>query len=119
MQMKMFDDAFHEGLNARVQPDQVKPSARPLSYGRAYSITAALQHRQAIINEMHPVQQRGSHEMNSEDDVGKAVLHNLQLENRCAVWIDLPDALQGPAHDAKMLMQKLQENVRSLASHTN
>ena len=25
MQMKMFDDVFHEALNARVQPDQVKP----------------------------------------------------------------------------------------------
>ena len=59
--------------------------------------------------EMNAVQQRGSTDMNPEDDFGKAVLHNLQLENRSAELIDLLHALQGPAHVAKMVMQQLQD----------
>ena len=44
--------------------------------------------------------------MNPEDDVMKEVLHNLQLGSRSAV----ADALKGPAHIAKMLILKLQDN---------
>ena len=58
------------------------------------NLPAALQHQEAILKEMHAVQQRDNTVMNPEDDVGKAVLHSLQLANRCAVLIDVPDALQ-------------------------
>ena len=91
IQTNVFDDVFHEGPNARVQPDQVNPEDLPRSYGRACSLHAILQHQEAILKEMHAVQQRGSTEINPEKDVGKAVLHNLQLE-------DLPDALRVLAH---------------------
>ena len=32
MQIKKFDDVFHEALNARMQPEQMQPSDVPLSY---------------------------------------------------------------------------------------
>ena len=94
IQTKVFDNVVHEGPNARVQPDQFNPEDLPRSYGRACSLHAILQHQEAILKEMHAVQQRGNTDMNPEDDVGKAVLHNLQLENRSA-------------HVAKMLIQNI------------
>ena len=81
-----------------------------LSYTRASSINVALQHQEAVLKEMQALQQRGTTEMNPEDDVMKEVLHNLQLGSRSAVWIELADALKGPAHVAKMLILKLQDN---------
>ena len=107
MQMKMFHDVFHEGLNARVQPEQVQLSDVPFSYGRACSFTSALQHQEAILKETNAVQQRGNSQIDPDSQVGTAVLHNLQLETRSAVWIDLPDALKGPCHVARMLIRKL------------
>ena len=109
MQMKMFDDVFHEALNARVQPHEVKPADVQVSYANASSINLALQYQEAILKEMKACQQGGRTEVNPEDDFGKAVLHNLQLETRSAVWIDLDDALRGPQHVAKMLIKRLQD----------
>ena len=105
----MCDDVFHEALNARVQPEQVQPSDIPFSCGRACSFTSALQHQEAILKEINAVQQRGNSQIDPDSQVGKAVLHNLQLETRSAVWIDLPEALKGPCHVAKMLIRKLQD----------
>ncbi len=56
MQMKMFDNVLHEAMNARVQPNQVGPSDMQLSYTRASSINAALQHQEAVRKEMQALQ---------------------------------------------------------------
>ena len=77
VQMKMFDNVFHKTLHTAVQPNQVKAWNVQLSYARASSINAALQHQEAILKEMHAAQQSGITDVNPEDDVGKAVLHNL------------------------------------------
>ena len=58
---------------------------------------------------MQAVQQESRTELNPEDDVGKAVLHNLQLGCRSAEWIDLDEALKGPIHVANMRIKQLQD----------
>ena len=60
--------------------------------------------------EMRTVQQGGQTEINPETDIGKAVLHNLQLRSRTAEWINLDSAFKGPAHVAKFLIKKLQDD---------
>ena len=57
---------------------------------------------------MLTVQKGGETKIDPETDIGKAVLHNLQLKSRTAEWIDLEAALKGPAHVAKLLIKKLQ-----------
>jgi len=109
-QMKMFDDVFHEALNTRVQPNQVEPCEMQVAYARPSSINAAFQHQEAVLKEMLNAQHSDSSiEMKPDDDIGRAVLHNLELGSLSAVWIDLEDALKGPAHVAKMLIKKLQD----------
>ena len=61
---------------------------------------------------MRTVQLGGETDVNPDTDIGRAVLHNLQLRSRTAEWIDLETALKGPAHVAKLLIKKLQD-VRS------
>ena len=41
--------------------------------------------------------------------ISEAVLHNLQQQQPECEWIDLTDALRGPAHVAKMLVRRCQE----------
>ena len=110
MQMNIFEDCFHTGLNTPVQSSTAKPQETQLSYAQPHSINDALLHQDAILKEMRTVQMGGETEINPETDIGRAVLHNLQLISRTAEWIDLETALKGPAHVAKLLIKKLQDD---------
>ena len=110
MQMKVFDDCFHTVLNAPVKASNVKPQKTQLSYAQPRWTDHALLHQDAILKEMKTVQQGGETEVNPDTDIGKAVLHNMRLRSRTAEWIDLESALKGPAHVAKFLIKKLQDD---------
>jgi len=110
MQMKSFDDCFHTQLNTPVPASNAKPQKTQLTYAQSDSITGALLHQDAILKEMKTFQMGGDPEINAETVIGKAVLHNLQLRNRTAEWIDLPAALKGPTYVAKLLIKKLQDD---------
>ena len=87
VQMKIFNDRFHTVLNTPVPPNDVQLQDAQLSYVRPHSITAALQYQDAIVKEMQAAQKGSKTErqdLNPEDDIGKAVLHNLQREPRSA-----------------------------------
>jgi hypothetical protein len=58
---------------------------------------------------MRNAQKNNDTEINPETDIGKAVLHNLNLSSRSAEWIDLDTSLKGPVHVAKLLIKKLQD----------
>ena len=92
MQMKSFDDCFHTVLNTPVRPSTVKLQTAHLSYAQPHSITGALLHQDAILQEMRTVQKGGETEITPETDIGRAVLHNLQFKSRTAEWIDLETA---------------------------
>ena len=109
MQMKKFDDCFHAVLNTPVPASKAKPQKASLSYAQPQAVDAALLHQDAIVKEMKTAYAGGEPEINPETDIGRAVLQNLQPRNRTAEWIDLDTALKGPAHVAKALIKKLQD----------
>ena len=109
MQMMSFDKCFHTALNTPVPPSSVNLQKPQLSYAQSHSITCALFHQDAILQEMLTVQKGGELQITAETDIGRAVLHNLQFKSRTAEWIDLDSALKGPAHIAKVLIKKLQD----------
>ena len=117
-QMKKFDDCFHTMLNTPVrayahlshaEKALAKPQNALLTYARPHSIDAALLHQDAIVKEMKVVQTGGEAESNPESEIGKAVLHNLQPRSRSAEWFDLESVLKGPAHVARILIKKVQD----------
>ena len=108
--MKIFDDCFHAVLNTPVQASNLKPQKAQLSYAQPHSVTAALRHQDAILQEMRTVAKGGEAEVSPDTDIGRALLHNLQSRSRTAEWIDLPTALKGPAYVAKLLVKKLQDD---------
>ena len=110
MQMKVSDDCFHTILNTPVRATSVKPQKTQLSYALPQWNDGALLYQEAILKEMRTLQQGGECEINPETDIYKAVLHNLQLRNRTAEWIDLDAALRGPAHVAQLLIKRLQDD---------
>ena len=110
MQMKTFDDYFHTLLNTPVRPSTVQAQKAHLSYAQPHLIDFALLHQDAILKEMRTVHMGGETDVNPETDIGGAVLHNLQPKNRSAEWIDLDNALKGPAHVAKLLIKQLQDS---------
>ena len=110
MQMKSFDDCFHTVLNTPVRESTVKLQKSQLSYAQSHSITCALLHQDAILQEMRTVQTGGETEITPETNIGRAVLHNLQFKSRSAEWIDLESALEGPAYVTTVLIRKLQDD---------
>ena len=113
MQMKIFDDRYHTVLNTPVRASHTKPQKPQLSYAQLHSIDGALLHQDAILKQMKTAQNPSEIDADPETDIGKAVLHNLQQKSRSAEWIDLPTALRGPAHVAKFLIKKLQDERSS------
>ena len=110
MQMKILDDCFHTLLNTPVRASNVKPQKAQLSYAQPHSIEGALLHQGAILKEMKTAQKVGETGINPETEIGKAVLHKLQQGSRTAEWTDLDTALKCPAHVAKLLIKKLQDD---------
>ena len=110
VQMKVFDECFHSVLNKPVEASTAKPQQAQLTYAHRQSFESAMLHQDAIVKEMRSAQSGAEPQVDPNTEIGRAVLHNLQSRNRAAEWIDLPAALQGPAHVAKLLIKKLQDN---------
>ena len=108
--MKSFGGCFHTVLNTPVRASTVKLQKAQPSYAQPHSIAGALLHQDAIVKEMKTAYAGGEPEINPETDIGRAVLQNLQPRNRTAEWTDLATALKGPAHVAKALIKKLQDD---------
>ena len=105
--MTVFDDCYHAVMNTPVPANQSKAKKPQFCYGCPHSSNVAFLHQDAILKEMRNAQQGGEVKVNPETDIGKAVLHNLQLTSRSAEWIDLDTALKGPDHVATLLIRKL------------
>ena len=71
---------------------------------------AALDTQRAILKQLRAERpDLASSDANPNDFVEEAVLCNLEKESATREWIDLQDALQGPAHVAKVLIRRCQE----------
>ena len=108
--MKLFDDLFHDALNEPLHVTPTKLYDVQLSYADPQSQDAALDTQREILKQLRADQpDLASTDANPEDFVEEAVLYNLEKENATREWIDLQDALQGPAHVAKILIRRCQE----------
>ena len=109
--MKIFDDLFHEALNTPVQQNNVKLQDVQLGYTHPQALSAALQIQDEILKQMRN-NQPDIHSTTTDDDtqdfIKTAVLHNLQHPEQKREWITLDEALQGPTHVAKLLIERCQ-----------
>ena len=110
-QMKAFDDHFRAVLRRPAPSNDVKLADEQRSYGSWPSVAAALDHQDAIMKHMKcaATSQSGAPIDDADPTVLDAVLHNLQQRQSECVWIDLTDALRGPAHVAQMLIRRCHE----------
>jgi len=110
VQMKVFDDRFHDALNTPVRQSPVKLYEVQLAYTNAQAQAAALKTQDAILQQLRAEQPDiDAAGADPKDFVEAAVLHNLRKQNATRQWIDLDDALRGPAHVAKTLIRRCQE----------
>lgn len=109
-QMKAFDDVFHAELHSLSPSNDAKLQEVQRSYGTGHE--AALDMQNAIMKQMKRVAATQG-ETFTDDNIGPgitdAVLHNLQQHQPACEWIELADALRGPAHVAKMLIRRCQD----------
>ena len=110
--MKMFNDRFHTVLRTPVPPNTVTLKDTQFAYTQPQCVTSALQYQNAVMKEMnvkHTETIIDQHQVIQMRDNEQAVLHNLQLAtSSCCKWITLDDALHGPSHVAKLLIDKCQ-----------
>ena len=112
VQMKVFDDRFHTVLHTPVRPNSVNLQDVQLAFTHPQALTAALQVQDEILKQMRsdqPDVNINTNDGESPDIFQSAVLHNLQQQKKTCQWIDLDEALQGPAHVAKVLIQRGQD----------
>ena len=111
-QMKTFDDLFHTVLHSPSPENDVALAQVQRSYGSSLAgLTAALDMQDAIMKHLkRTATMQGDMPVDDIDSIiPEAVLHNLQQQQPECQWIDLTDALRGPAHVAKMLVRRCQE----------
>ena len=107
--MKMLDEAFHSALHTSVPAHNVVLSdvQLGLSGERSDQVSAALQFQEAVLKQM---KQDQADAPLPADITTEAVLHNLRkLQRPERTLVELPDALLGPAHVAKLLLRKAEE----------
>ena len=110
--MKTFDDLFHAVLHSPSPENDVALAQVQRSYGASHAgLTAALDMQDAIMKHLkRAATMQGDLPVDDIDPViPEAVLDNLQQQRPECEWIDLSDALRGPAHVAKMLVRRCQE----------
>ena len=108
--MKLFDDLFHDALSEPLRVRPMKLYDVQLAYTEPQAQDAALDTQRAILKQLRAERpDLASSDANPNDFVEEAVLCNLEKENATREWIDLQDALQGPAHVAKILIRRCQE----------
>jgi hypothetical protein len=72
-------------------------------------LNSLLHHKKMHALAAMTAQQGNDTHIELETQIGKAVLHNLQLTTKSAGWIDLDTALKGPSHVAKHLIKSSQD----------
>ena len=108
--MKLFDDLFHDELSEPLHVTPTKPYDVQLSYTEPQAQDAALDTQREILKQLRADQpDLASSDANPENFVEEAVLYNLAKDNASREGVDLKDALRGPAHVAKVLIQRSQE----------
>ena len=108
--MKAFDDVFHAELHSLSPSNDAKLQDVQRSYGTGHE--AALDMQNAIMKQMKRVatiQGDTFTDDNIDPGITDAVLHSLQQHQPECEWIELADALRGPAHVAKMLIRRCQD----------
>jgi len=114
-QMKLFDDAFHSALHSPVPSNDVVLSESQLGFSGAHpaQVTALLQYQDAVMKTMKAHQPEVAE---PEDIIRESVLHNLrQLQDPGRNLVDLPDALRGPAHVAKLILRRAEDKASTPA----
>ncbi|CAK0810016.1 unnamed protein product, partial [Prorocentrum cordatum] len=111
-QMNTFDDLCHAVLRSPSPENDVAFAQVQRSYGSPLAgLTAALDMQDAIMKHLkRTATMQGDMPVDDIDPIiPEAALHNLQQQRLGCEWIDLTDALQGPAHVANMLVRRCQE----------
>ena len=112
-QMKAFDELFHTVLHSLSPTNDVKLSMVQRSYGLSGAgLIAALDMQDAIMKHMKSTASLQSDGSTDGIDLSilDAVVGNLQRQPQCQ-WVELSDALRGPAHVARMLVVRCQERL--------
>ena len=110
VQMKLFDDLFHDALSEPLHVRPMKLYDVQLSYTEPQAQDAALDTQREILKQLRADRpDLASTDANPNDFVEEAVLYNLVKENATRERIDLQDALRGPACVAKILIRRCQE----------
>ena len=84
VQMKIFDDCFHDALHAQVPASNVKLFDEQLSYTMPQVQTAALEQQEEILRRIRQQSEEGEAAQDMQDALGDdflsaAVLHNQSL----------------------------------------
>ena len=114
VQMKVFDNLFHTALNTPVPPNNVKLAETQVAYKRQSDVLYALDFQDAVMKHMLDNQKETADDPQNLDPANAvmlAVRHNLEQATPTRQWVDLADALQGPAHVAKLLITRCQEKL--------
>ena len=117
-QMKAFDELFHTVLHNSSPKNDVKLAEVQRSYGSSSAVlAAALDMQAAIMKHMKrsTTIQGDAPTDDTDPTILDAMLHNLQRHQPECEWVDLNDAMSGPAHVAKMLVRRC-EKRRSTAA---
>ena len=117
-QMKAFDELFHTVLHNSSLKNDVKLAEVQRSYGSSSAVlAAALDMQAAIMKHMKrsTTIQGDAPTDDTDPTILDAMLHNLQRHQPECEWVDLNDAMSGPAHVAKMLVRRC-EKRRSTAA---
>ena len=113
--MRMFDDAFHSALHTPVPSNDIVLSEVQLGLSGAHpaQVTALLQYQDTVMQQMKKDQPDISvAQPDTEDTTRESVLHNLhQLQHPERRVVDLPDALRGPAHVAKLILRSAEDKA--------
>ena len=111
--MKVLDELFHTVLHSLSPNNDAKLQEVQRSYGSSPTVlTAALDMQDAIMKHMKRIETIQGDTF-TDDDIDPRImgaeLHNLQQRQPECEWIELADALRGPAHVARMLIRRCQE----------
>ena len=107
--MKAFDDLFRAELIRQSPSNDAKLREVQRSYGSPpTTLSAALDMQEAIMKHMKRITTIQGEPFKNEDIdpiITNAVVNNLLQYQPESEWIELAEALKGPAHVAKMLIQ--------------
>ena len=110
--MKAIHHLFHTMLHSLSPNNDVNLSEEQRSYHSSSTpLVDALNMQEAIMKHMKrraTIQSDDDDPIDNDPDVHSAVFNNLQRQEPACEWVDLADALLGPAHVTRKLIQSCQ-----------